>query len=184
MQCFLAHTRWIPPAAFDVNPLPSGLKCLPGVVHGNHQHAIGYGNALLHLGALHAARKGEVFQQIILDGRMPAERLVRGALKQHELTVGKGATAHGCIGALHWKQLEKHETSDRLHHHFKPVLVRWRTEQRKHGQRAGPQQLHRGAQKPWIKVGVGIRKEDQFATGVIGANARGVALAGPVGGAR
>ena len=115
---------------------------------------------------------------------MSAERLVRRALKQHELTVGKGATPRSCIGTLHRKQLEKHETGDRLHHHFKPVLVRWGTEQRKHGQRARPQQLHRRAQEPWVKVGVGIREQDEFAAGVIGANARGVALARPVGGAR
>ena len=115
---------------------------------------------------------------------MSTKRLVRRALKQHELTVGKGATPPGCIGARHWKELEKHETGDRLHHHFKPVLVRWGTEQRKHGQCAGPQQLHRSAQEPWVKVGVGIREQDEFAAGVIGANARGVALAGPVCGAR
>ena len=169
--------------SFQIDALPAAVEFRHGLVHLHAEQVLGGAQPAAAARIAHAAREGDVLQQVVAHDGVTTQLLVHAALEQQELSVGEGARVLRVVHARNGIHAHQHQRRHRLHHRLEPVTHARTGQQRQQRQATMLQDGHRGAQQLRVKFDVRVGEQQQIAGGVLRAHARGVALARPIRGA-
>lgn len=180
-QRLFAQPPHAPPARLDEDPLPALLQRRKRAVHPNLEHVHGHRQPDAGAAGVDLPRERDVLQQIVLRRGVAADSLVDAPLEQHELSVRERPPAVSPVHLVDRVHLHQRHRRDRLHDALVPRCGDDPRKERQESEAVAAQQSDRSPHERGIESNVGVREEQQSASGRLGADARRIALSGPVG---